>query len=85
MRLAFHQFIHGGVLAICAGLFAGCAVLNPAPVSERTPPPKPGAKPAPVTVQPDAAPKPDAGVIATPLPPAATSGSAGSSWSAVPT
>lgn len=70
MRLMFNSTMHGGVLAFCAALIAGCAVLTPAPVSERTPPPKPGAKPAPVAAQPDTASKPDASVIATPLPPA---------------
>ncbi len=51
--------------AVCMLLIAGCAAISPAPVSERTPPPKPGAKPAPPTL----AAKPDAGVHATPLPP----------------
>ena len=74
MRLMFHHAIHGGTLAFCAGLIAGCAVLNPAPVSERTPPTKPGAKPAAVAGQPHAAPKSDASVTARPLPPDAPSG-----------
>ena len=47
--------------AACAVLFAGCAAIAPAPVSERTPPPKP----PPVTAA-----KPDARVVARPLPPA---------------
>lgn len=74
MRLMFNYTFHGGALAFCAALIAGCAVLNPAPVSERTPPPKPGAKPAPVAAQPDAAPKPAASVTATPLPAASPAG-----------
>ena len=69
-RWSLAHVIRGAALALCAVLVTGCAVLTPAPVSERTPPPKPGAKPAaPATsAQPDAAPKPDAGVIVTPLP-----------------
>jgi lipoprotein NlpD len=57
--------IGSGVLALaaaCALLFAGCAAIAPAPVSERTPPPKPA---PPVTAA-----KPDARVVARPLPPA---------------
>ena len=52
---------------LCVLLIAGCAAISPAPVSERTPPPKPGAKPA--LPPPAIAAKPDAGVLATPLPP----------------
>jgi lipoprotein NlpD len=54
--------IGSAALAWCGLLIAGCAVISPAPVSERTPPPKPAAKP-PVAA------KPDPGVVATPLPP----------------
>jgi lipoprotein NlpD len=68
MRLKFNHACHCGALALCAALIGGCAVLTPAPVSERTPPPKPGAKPAP------AAAKPDAGVTATPLPSSSPAG-----------
>jgi lipoprotein NlpD len=54
-------------LALCGLLMAGCAVISPAPVSERTPPSKPAAKP-PVAA------KPDSGVVATPLPPSTPAG-----------
>lgn len=71
------------LIAVMVGgamLVAGCAVLNPAPVSERTPPPKPGAKPAvPPTAalpsDPAAAPKPES-VVVKPLPPASPTGPA---------
>ncbi len=52
-----------------AGLFglslSGCGVLTPAPVSERAPPAKTDARPLPPQAVPA---KPDAGVVATPLP-----------------
>lgn len=51
-----------------AWLVAGCMTGGPAPVSERTPPPKPGVKPAPGTVI------PDTGVTAKPLPPTSPAG-----------
>jgi len=54
------------VWAVCGLLVAGCTAIGPAPVSERTPPPKPGVKPAPPVSA-----KPDSGVTATPLPPSA--------------
>ncbi len=59
------------VAAGCALLLAGCAVMQPAPVSERTPLPKAGVKPAPP--QAPAAAKPDGAVVASPLPPSASS------------
>jgi lipoprotein NlpD len=68
-----HDSNHKGVVMRAFGLagallLAGCVATGPAPVSERTPPPKPGAKPVPA---PDVvtAPKPDAGVVAKPLAP----------------
>lgn len=66
------------VPAACALLLAGCAVLDPAPVSERTPPPKPGVKPgSPPPTPPTVGTKPDGGVVATPLPPATPAAPAG--------
>ena len=58
--------LRSAALMLCAALIAGCAVHSPAPVSERTPPPKPGVKPS--SPPPAVAAKPDAGVVATPLP-----------------
>lgn len=69
MALNCKKAISDGVLALvgaCALLVAGCGAIPPAPVSERTPPPKPGVKPAPPTTLA----KPDSGVTVTPLPPA---------------
>jgi lipoprotein NlpD len=63
-----YHLCSNGMLALCAALIAGCAVINPAPVSERTPPPS--AKPVPPAV----VAKPDSGVVAAPLPPVVPSG-----------
>ena len=63
------RIIRGAITALCAlcGMaVVGCSVLDPAPVSERTPPPRPGVKPA---SPPPPVAKPDGAVVATPLPP----------------
>ena len=68
MGLINKNAISHAALGLSGLLIAGCAAISPAPVSERTPPPKPGAMPPAVAA------KPDAGLVATPLPPLSTAG-----------